>query len=156
MAMRHRIALIASLALAPALAHGAELTCAGEAGPLLVVGSKGENRLELAGPNGGRGLELERWSICFRCAGFPRLDLTFKAAGTVETRVFADARLCDGAGEAAPPERYCIANASLRVDNKDIQTCRFPKGTTLGSLWTTLTHSPPPEHIDLWWSYPER
>jgi hypothetical protein len=156
MAVRYPIALITSMALFPVLAHGDELVCAGDSGPLLTVGSKGLNRLGFA-PNGREQiLRLERWSICFRCAGFPRLDLTLRDAGAVETRVFAHARLCDGVGEATPPERYCIANASLRVDNKDNETCRFPKGTTLGRLWTTLTQSPPPESIDLWWSYPER
>ena len=154
--MISRMALIVSLALAPVLAHGAELTCAGEAGPLLVVGSKGVNRLGLAQNGREQVLELERWSICFGCAGFPRLDLTFKDSGTADARVFAAARICDGAGESAPPERYCVANASLWMDSKDVQTCSFPKGTTLERLWTALTHSPPPERIDLWWSYPER
>jgi hypothetical protein len=156
MAMMFRIALIASLALSPVLAQGAELTCVGETGPLLTVGSKGVNRLELAGPNGGRVLELERWSICFRCVGFPRLDLMFKGVEGADVAVFADARICDGAGESAPPERYCIANALVRSGDKDDSKCHFPKGTTLGTLWTALTQSPPPESIDLWWSYPAR
>lgn len=41
--MRYPIALIASLALFPVLAQGAEVTCEGESGLLLSVGSKGVN-----------------------------------------------------------------------------------------------------------------
>ncbi len=154
--MMLRIALIVFLALAPVLVHGAELTCAGESGPLLTVGSMGVNRIALVQGGWEQVLDLERWRICFRCVSFPRLDLTFGDSGKAHAQVFADARICDGTGDSAIPERYCIATASVRVGDKDTQTCNFPKGTTLGGLWTALTRSPPPEHIDLWWSYPER
>ncbi len=154
--MRHLIALAAVLALVPVLANAAELACASESGPLLVVGSKGRDRLGLTQNGQEQVLDLERWGICFRCVGFPRLELMFRDSGKAPAWVFADARICDGTSDSALPERYCIATANVRVGNADAQTCSFPKGTTLGGLWTALTHSPPPEHIDLWWSYPAR
>lgn len=156
--MMFRIALIVSLALSPVPANAAELACTGESGPLLTVGSKGVNRIGLAQSGGERVLQLERWSICFRCVGFPRLEMTFKDADAQKTdaRLFADARICDGAGEAAAPERYCIAATGVRVGDKDTQKCRFPDGTSLASLWMALTQSQPPENTEPWWSYPER
>lgn len=154
MSMMFRIALIAALALSPALASAAELACVGESGPLLTVGSMGVNRIGLVQSGRQQGLQLERWSICFRCVGFPRLDLTFKDvdAQNADVRIFADARICDG--ESTTPERYCIATAGVRVGDKDTQACRFPDGTSLASLWMALTQSQPPTNIDPWWSYP--
>jgi hypothetical protein len=154
--MISRMALIVFLALAPVLVHGAELTCANESGPLLVVGSKGGDRLALTQNGREQVLDLERWRICFRCVGFPRLELTFRDSGKDQTWIYADARICDGAGDSAIPEKYCIAHASVRAGNTDDLTCNFPKGTTLGGLWTALTHSPPPANISSWWSYPAR
>lgn len=156
MSMMFRIALIVSLALSPVPANAAELACTGESGPLLTVGSMGADRIGLVQGGQRQELQLERWSICFRCVGFPRLDLTFKDAGARKTdvRLFADARACDGGATA--PERYCIAAAGVRVGDKDTQKCRFPDGTSLASLWTALTQSQPPENTEPWWSYPER
>lgn len=147
-----RIALIMFLALSPVTANAAELTCTGESGPLLITDSEG---MTLVQKGREQVLDLERWNICFGCVGFPRLDLGFKR-GETNVRVFAAAQICDGAGDSATPERYCIADTSVRVGNTDAQTCSFPKGTTLGRLWTALTRSPPPERINFWWSYPAR
>ncbi|CAA7618631.1 exported hypothetical protein [Candidatus Terasakiella magnetica] len=154
----------AALATPVAFAQSPELSCASESGTLLVVGSKGVNRLGLtAGQGGERILELENWQICFRCAGFPRLALTLKdtTADKAEIHVFADARGCDGVGGAtAPktstPEKYCIAAATVRVNSRETETCRFPKQTTLATLWTALTRSQPPEDTETWWSFPRR
>ena len=158
-----RTALIAigymALALSPAFAQSAELICNGEAGPLLQVGQQGENRLELSEPTGERLLEMEHWSICFRCAGFPRLDIKLKDVNAEKggAQILAEAWRCTDstAPETSTPETYCIAKAGIRVGNKDTQKCSFPKGTTLAVLWTALTRSPPPNKVELWWSFPQ-
>ncbi len=163
--MSSRIALIVLgccvvMAQHTAFAQGADLICAGEAGPLLVVGPNGVNRLGLTGPEGGRVLEMERWSICFGCAGFPRLDIALKdlETGKDDVRVLTEPRGCADsmASETPTAEQYCIGETSVWVGHKDTLKCRFPEGTSLAALWKSLTRSPPPDKIRLWWSYQRR
>lgn len=161
--MRYRIALIVlgCVALAgaifPAFAQGGKLACAGEAGPLLVLGSEGAERLRFIGPGQERVLEMKQWEICFRCAGFPslRLDLVDAEGKGADVRIGGEVKLC-GKEDAVVPERYCVVSAGVWVGNKPSQRCYFPEGTSLGQVWTALTQSPPPEKIDLWWAFPTR
>jgi hypothetical protein len=144
----------ATLALLPALAWGADLTCAGDNGPLLSIGAKGVNRLGLAG---GRVLEMERWEICFRCVGMPRLDMDLKdvKSGGTGIQILAEVKPC-GRDEAVSPGRSCLDTVGVRAGGTETRRCRFPEGTTLETLWTALTRSSLPANIDPWWSFPER
>ncbi|CAA7618250.1 exported hypothetical protein [Candidatus Terasakiella magnetica] len=160
--MRYWIALIAlgaalAGAISPAFAQGGELTCAADTGPLLVFGSEGAERLRFVGPNRERVLQLKHWRICFRCAGFPslQLDLVDVDGSGGDVRVGGEVKLC-GKDDAAVSEKYCIVSAGVWPGNKPSQPCRFPEGTTLGQLWTALTQSSPPEKVDLWWAFPTR
>jgi hypothetical protein len=147
-----------ALALSTMPARSAELLCAGEAGALLAIGSQGANRLGLAEPEGLRMVELERWNICFTCAGFPRLDMAFKdpQTGMSDVRILAEARICrrSTAPDSPEPDKYCIGRASVWEGRKEARTCAFPDETTLATLWTALTRSAPPDQVAPWWSHP--
>ncbi|MBF0129222.1 MAG: hypothetical protein HQL33_04445 [Alphaproteobacteria bacterium] len=136
-----------------------ELICAGEDGPVLVVGNNAAYRLTLSQAGRKQDVELERWGICFRCAGLPslRLDLKGVDGSSPDVQVRSGAWGCDEAALAsgkAYPEKYCIGSANVWFDGQQSQSCRFPEGTTLARLWTALTHTPPPEEIGPWWRFP--
>lgn len=139
---------------APALSM--DLICAGESGAVMVIGSDEAYRLTLA--ESGRQLELERWGVCFRCAGFPnlQLDLVEPEAAGAKAWVGTDVRRCDGAVARSIPQEYCVRSASVRIGTEPSRRCSFPEGTTLEHLWTALTQTPPPDNIDSWWVFPGR
>ncbi|MEO5336248.1 MAG: hypothetical protein H7841_05040 [Magnetospirillum sp. WYHS-4] len=146
------LALFAAIA-SPDIALAEDLVCADEKGPLLVAGSAGARRIEVVGVL----LQLERWAICFTCAGLPnlRLDLRNSETGKTEAWVGAPARP-HGDADTAFPERYSIKAAGVQLGSREIRNCRFPEGTTLGRLWTVLTGSAPPANVRGWWVFQDQ
>lgn len=138
-----------------------EVICTSDDGPLMSVGSNTAYRLTLTRAGVDQQMELERWGICFRCAGLPSLQLDLRGMDgpPLTVRVGCDVRSCAGESARAnksASDKYCIGSASVWVGSMPSQHCRFPDETTLGELWTALTKTPPPRNIDPWWSFSHR